>query len=52
MSFHSRTQGKDKEAEALLKNSIRYGPHFADAFSSLASLYADQVQYSENPNSH
>uniref|UniRef100_A0A8C7XXQ8 dolichyl-phosphate-mannose--protein mannosyltransferase n=1 Tax=Oryzias sinensis TaxID=183150 RepID=A0A8C7XXQ8_9TELE len=42
-----RTQGKDKEAEALLKNSIRYGPHFADAFSSLASLYADQERFVE-----
>uniref|UniRef100_A0A3P9MLB2 dolichyl-phosphate-mannose--protein mannosyltransferase n=1 Tax=Oryzias latipes TaxID=8090 RepID=A0A3P9MLB2_ORYLA len=42
-----RTQGKDKEAEALLKNSIRYGSHFADAFSSLASLYADQERFVE-----
>lgn len=38
-----RSQGKEKEAEALLKDSIRFGPHFADAYSSLASLYAEQV---------
>lgn len=38
-----RTHGKEKEAEVLLKDSIRFGPHFADAYSSLASLYAEQV---------
>ncbi|KAF6722281.1 Transmembrane and TPR repeat-containing protein 1 [Oryzias melastigma] len=42
-----RTQGQDKEAEVLLRNSIRYGPHFADAYSSLASLYADQERVIE-----
>lgn len=41
----SRSQGKEKEGEALLKDSIRYGPHFADAYSSLASLYAEQVKH-------
>uniref|UniRef100_A0A672NRH3 dolichyl-phosphate-mannose--protein mannosyltransferase n=1 Tax=Sinocyclocheilus grahami TaxID=75366 RepID=A0A672NRH3_SINGR len=35
-------QGKEEEAERMLKESIRFGPHFADAYSSLASLYADQ----------
>lgn len=39
----SRSQGKEEEAERMLKESIRFGPHFADAYSSLASLYADQV---------
>ncbi len=38
-----RSQGKEEEAERMLKESIRFGPHFADAYSSLASLYADQV---------
>ncbi|KAM6987108.1 protein O-mannosyl-transferase TMTC1 isoform 2-T2 [Aplochiton taeniatus] len=37
-----KSQGKEEEAEALLKDSIRFGPHFADAYSSLASLYAEQ----------
>uniref|UniRef100_A0A673JVN6 dolichyl-phosphate-mannose--protein mannosyltransferase n=1 Tax=Sinocyclocheilus rhinocerous TaxID=307959 RepID=A0A673JVN6_9TELE len=31
-----------EEAERMLKESIHFGPHFADAYSSLASLYADQ----------
>lgn len=43
----SRSQGKENEAEALLKDSIHYGPHFADAYSSLASLYAEQVKHPE-----
>lgn len=38
-----RSQGKEEEAERMLKESIRFGPYFADAYSSLASLYADQV---------
>ncbi|KPP80073.1 hypothetical protein Z043_100306 [Scleropages formosus] len=38
-----KSQGKEAEAEQLLKDSIRFGPHFADAYSSLASLYAEQV---------
>lgn len=41
----SRSQGKDREAVTLLKDSIRFGPHFADAYSSLASLYAEQVTH-------
>lgn len=40
-----RSQGKEKEAERLLKDSIHFGPHFADAYSSLASLYAEQVNH-------
>uniref|UniRef100_A0A3Q0S639 dolichyl-phosphate-mannose--protein mannosyltransferase n=1 Tax=Amphilophus citrinellus TaxID=61819 RepID=A0A3Q0S639_AMPCI len=42
-----KSQGKEKEAEALLKDSIRFGPHFADAYSSLASLYAEQKRFVE-----
>ncbi|XP_022605537.1 transmembrane and TPR repeat-containing protein 1 [Seriola dumerili] len=42
-----KSQGKEKEAEALLKDSIRFGPHFADAYSSLASLYAEQKRFPE-----
>ncbi|KAF3859080.1 hypothetical protein F7725_021479 [Dissostichus mawsoni] len=37
-----KSLGKEEEAEALLKDSIHFGPHFADAYSSLASLYAEQ----------
>lgn len=39
-----RSQGKEEEAEQMLKDSIHYGPDFADAYSSLASLYADKVE--------
>ncbi|XP_076023604.1 protein O-mannosyl-transferase TMTC1 isoform X2 [Genypterus blacodes] len=42
-----KSQGKENEAEALLKDSIRFGPHFADAYSSLASLYAEQKHFAE-----
>uniref|UniRef100_A0A3Q3BFX1 dolichyl-phosphate-mannose--protein mannosyltransferase n=1 Tax=Kryptolebias marmoratus TaxID=37003 RepID=A0A3Q3BFX1_KRYMA len=42
-----KSQGKENEAEALLKDSIRYGPHFADAYSSLASLYAEQKHFAD-----
>ncbi|XP_054655852.1 protein O-mannosyl-transferase TMTC1 [Dunckerocampus dactyliophorus] len=42
-----KSQGKEKEAEILLKDSISFGPHFADAYSSLASLYADQKRFAE-----
>lgn len=42
-----KTRGKEKEAEVLLKDSIRFGPHFADAYSSLASLYAEQKRFAE-----
>lgn len=45
-----RSQGKEKEAESLLKDSIHFGPHFADAYSSLASLYADQVNHQPFPS--
>lgn len=45
-----RSQGKEKEAESLLKDSIHFGPHFADAYSSLASLYADQVNHQPVPS--
>lgn len=48
MMICSRSQGKEKEAETLLKDSIRFGPHFADAYSSLASLYAEQVKHPQN----
>lgn len=49
MSIRSRRE--NKEAEALLKDSIHHGPHFADAYSSLASLYAEQVKPPENQSS-
>ncbi|XP_051911797.1 protein O-mannosyl-transferase TMTC1 isoform X2 [Hippocampus zosterae] len=42
-----KSQGKEREAEVLLKDSVSYGPYFADAYSSLASLYADQKRYTE-----
>uniref|UniRef100_A0A8C4GMY0 dolichyl-phosphate-mannose--protein mannosyltransferase n=1 Tax=Dicentrarchus labrax TaxID=13489 RepID=A0A8C4GMY0_DICLA len=42
-----KSQGKEEEAVTLLKESIRYGPHFADAYSSLASLYAEQKRFAE-----
>uniref|UniRef100_A0A3Q3GTC8 Transmembrane O-mannosyltransferase targeting cadherins 1 n=1 Tax=Labrus bergylta TaxID=56723 RepID=A0A3Q3GTC8_9LABR len=42
-----KSQGKEKEAETLLRDSIRFGPHFADAYSSLASLYAEQKRFAE-----
>lgn len=48
MMMCSRSQGKEKEAETLLKDSIRFGPNFADAYSSLASLYAEQVKHPHN----
>lgn len=47
MMMCSRSQGKGEEAVTLLKDSIRFGPHFADAYSSLASLYAEQVKHPE-----
>ncbi|KAK0135038.1 Transmembrane and TPR repeat-containing protein 1 [Merluccius polli] len=43
----SRGAEAEAEAEALLKDSIRFGPHFADAYSSLASLYAEQKRFAE-----
>ncbi|XP_074554804.1 protein O-mannosyl-transferase TMTC1 [Halichoeres trimaculatus] len=42
-----KSHGKEKEAETLLRDSIRFGPHFADAYSSLASLYAEQKRFTE-----
>ncbi|XP_068573239.1 protein O-mannosyl-transferase TMTC1 isoform X2 [Cebidichthys violaceus] len=42
-----KSQGKETEAETLLKDSIHFGPHFADAYSSLASLYAEQKRFAE-----
>uniref|UniRef100_A0A8C9Z6G5 dolichyl-phosphate-mannose--protein mannosyltransferase n=1 Tax=Sander lucioperca TaxID=283035 RepID=A0A8C9Z6G5_SANLU len=42
-----KSQGKEKEAETLLKDSIHFGPHFADAYSSLASFYAEQKRFAE-----
>lgn len=46
-----RSQGKEKEAENLLRNSIHFGPYFADAYTSLASLYAEQVKPPDTPDS-
>ncbi|KAJ8385766.1 hypothetical protein AAFF_G00182840 [Aldrovandia affinis] len=42
-----KSQGKEKEAEQLLKDSLLFGPHFADAYSSLASLFAEQKRLTE-----
>ncbi|XP_069821677.1 protein O-mannosyl-transferase TMTC1 isoform X1 [Dendropsophus ebraccatus] len=42
-----RTQGRNEEAELLLRESILHGPYFADAYSSLGSLLADQKRYQE-----
>ncbi|KAM9311466.1 protein O-mannosyl-transferase TMTC1 [Gastrophryne carolinensis] len=42
-----RTQGRNKEAEVVLKESLLHGPHFADAFSSLGSLLANQRRHEE-----
>ncbi|XP_010712673.1 protein O-mannosyl-transferase TMTC1 [Meleagris gallopavo] len=37
-----KSQGKKEEAVILLRDSIKYGSDFADAYSSLASLLAEQ----------
>ncbi|XP_054575159.1 protein O-mannosyl-transferase TMTC1 isoform X2 [Eptesicus fuscus] len=42
-----KSQEKKEEAVTLLKDSIRYGPDFADAYSSLASLLAEQERFKE-----
>ncbi|XP_062051007.1 protein O-mannosyl-transferase TMTC1 isoform X4 [Lepus europaeus] len=42
-----KSQEKKEEAITLLKDSIRYGPEFADAYSSLASLLAEQERFQE-----
>ncbi|EFB21452.1 hypothetical protein PANDA_017050, partial [Ailuropoda melanoleuca] len=43
----SRSQERKEEAINLLKDSIKYGPEFADAYSSLASLLAEQERFKE-----
>ncbi|XP_008064456.1 transmembrane and TPR repeat-containing protein 1 [Carlito syrichta] len=42
-----KSQEKKEEAIMLLKDSIKYGPEFADAYSSLASLLAEQERFKE-----
>uniref|UniRef100_A0A8C9HZ60 Protein O-mannosyl-transferase TMTC1 n=1 Tax=Piliocolobus tephrosceles TaxID=591936 RepID=A0A8C9HZ60_9PRIM len=42
-----KSQEKKEEAITLLKDSIKYGPEFADAYSSLASLLAEQERFKE-----
>ncbi|KAG9332082.1 hypothetical protein JZ751_016148 [Albula glossodonta] len=42
-----KSKGKEEEAERLLRDSILYGSHFADAYSSLASLFAEQKRFAE-----
>ncbi|XP_075863644.1 protein O-mannosyl-transferase TMTC1 isoform X2 [Microcebus murinus] len=42
-----KSQEKKEEAITLLKDSIKYGPEFADAYSSLASLLAEQGRFKE-----
>ncbi|XP_064200587.1 protein O-mannosyl-transferase TMTC1-like [Anguilla rostrata] len=42
-----KSQGKEEEAERLLRDSILFGRHFADAYSSLASLFAEQKRFAE-----
>ncbi|NXR52098.1 TMTC1 protein, partial [Hippolais icterina] len=42
-----KSQGKKEEAIILLRDSIKYGPEFADAYSSLASLLAEQERLKE-----
>ncbi|KAM4883216.1 protein O-mannosyl-transferase TMTC1-like [Thomomys bottae] len=42
-----RSQGQKEDAIALLKDYIKYGPEFADAYSSLASLLAEQARFKE-----
>ncbi|XP_051817071.1 protein O-mannosyl-transferase TMTC1 isoform X4 [Antechinus flavipes] len=37
-----KSQGKKDEAIIFLRDSIKFGPEFADAYSSLASLLAEQ----------
>ncbi|XP_074126749.1 protein O-mannosyl-transferase TMTC1 isoform X6 [Sminthopsis crassicaudata] len=40
--YMPRSQGKKEDAIIFLRDSIRFGPEFADAYSSLASLLAEQ----------
>ncbi|KAM4883343.1 LOW QUALITY PROTEIN: protein O-mannosyl-transferase TMTC1-like [Thomomys bottae] len=42
-----KSQGQKEDAIALLKDSIKYGPEFADAYSNLASLLAEQARFKE-----
>ncbi|XP_044137349.1 protein O-mannosyl-transferase TMTC1 [Bufo gargarizans] len=42
-----RTQGRNGEAEVVLRESLLHGPYFADAYSSLGSLLADQKRHHE-----
>lgn len=42
-----KSQEKTEEAIMLLRESIKYGPDFADAYSSLASLLAEQGRFKE-----
>ncbi|XP_069894367.1 protein O-mannosyl-transferase TMTC1 isoform X1 [Dipodomys merriami] len=42
-----KSQEQKEEAIALLRDSIKYGPEFADAYSSLASLLAEQARFKE-----
>ncbi|XP_047285592.1 protein O-mannosyl-transferase TMTC1 isoform X7 [Homo sapiens] len=44
-----KSQEKKEEAITLLKDSIKYGPEFADAYSSLASLLAEQAHFISTP---
>uniref|UniRef100_A0A8C0UUG4 dolichyl-phosphate-mannose--protein mannosyltransferase n=1 Tax=Cyanistes caeruleus TaxID=156563 RepID=A0A8C0UUG4_CYACU len=46
-----KSQGKKEEAVILLRDSIKYGPEFADAYSSLASLLAEQPPSTNTPES-
>ncbi|MBN3321944.1 TMTC1 protein, partial [Atractosteus spatula] len=47
LEVDSRARGKEAEAEQLLRDSVQLGPHFADAYSSLASLLAEQRRFGE-----
>ncbi|XP_068133728.1 protein O-mannosyl-transferase TMTC1 isoform X2 [Hyperolius riggenbachi] len=42
-----RNQGRNEEAELVLRESLLQGPFFADAYSSLGSLLADQKRFLE-----
>ncbi|XP_027700263.1 protein O-mannosyl-transferase TMTC1 isoform X2 [Vombatus ursinus] len=42
-----KSQGKKEEAIIFLRDSIKFGPEFADAYSSLASLLAEQESFRE-----
>lgn len=42
-----KTQSRNEEAEAVLRESLLHGLYFADAYSSLGSLLADQKRHQE-----